>query len=77
MTASSDGGCRAESEKRRIVRDIRAELRARVRELEEGEMLLEAQRLMQRTETDLSQIEKVGYCRGVENYARHLTGRSK
>jgi len=54
---------------------IRAELRARLDELNGQGRLLEAQRLEQRTIYDLEMLEQVGYCNGVENYARHLAGR--
>ncbi|MBW4652053.1 MAG: excinuclease ABC subunit UvrB [Kaiparowitsia implicata GSE-PSE-MK54-09C] len=54
---------------------IEAELRERLEELEKEGKLLEAQRLEQRTRYDLEMIREVGYCNGVENYARHLAGR--
>jgi excinuclease ABC subunit B len=56
-------------------RAIREELDARVAELNERGRLLEAQRLSQRTLFDLEMIQEVGYCHGIENYSRHLTGR--
>jgi len=55
---------------------IRAELRQRLEELNGQGRLLEAQRLEQRTHYDLEMLEQVGYCNGVENYARHLAGRA-
>ena len=55
---------------------IQAELRDRLEELEGQNKLLEAQRLEQRTRYDLEMLREVGYCNGVENYARHLAGRS-
>ncbi len=55
---------------------IEAELRERLEELEKEGKLLEAQRLEQRTRYDLEMIREVGYCNGVENYARHLAGRT-
>jgi len=55
---------------------IRAELDVRLGELERGGKLLEAQRLRQRTQFDLEMIQETGYCHGIENYSRHLTGRS-
>jgi excinuclease ABC subunit B len=58
------------------IRAIRAELRERLDELNVQGRLLEAQRLEQRTTYDLEMLEQVGYCNGVENYARHLAGRS-
>jgi excinuclease ABC subunit B len=54
---------------------IRAELRERLDLLNSQGRLLEAQRLEQRTTYDLEMLEQVGYCNGVENYARHLAGR--
>ncbi|MGB3202352.1 MAG: excinuclease ABC subunit UvrB, partial [Nodosilinea sp.] len=54
---------------------IKDELQERLAELEKEGKLLEAQRLEQRTRYDLEMIREVGYCNGVENYARHLAGR--
>ena len=58
------------------IQAIRAELRERLDELNLQGRLLEAQRLEQRTTYDLEMLEQVGYCNGVENYARHLAGRT-
>ena len=57
------------------IQAIRGELRERLDVLNEQGRLLEAQRLEQRTAYDLEMLEQVGYCNGVENYARHLAGR--
>ena len=57
------------------IKAIRSELRERLDVLNEQGRLLEAQRLEQRTAYDLEMLEQVGYCNGVENYARHLAGR--
>ena len=57
------------------IKAIRGELRERLDVLNEQGRLLEAQRLEQRTAYDLEMLEQVGYCNGVENYARHLAGR--
>ena len=57
------------------IKEIRAELRERLDLLNLQGRLLEAQRLEQRTTYDLEMLEQVGYCNGVENYARHLAGR--
>ena len=57
------------------IQAIRSELRERLDLLNEQGRLLEAQRLEQRTTYDLEMLEQVGYCNGVENYARHLAGR--
>jgi excinuclease ABC subunit B len=54
---------------------IRTEMRERLDVLNGQGRLLEAQRLEQRTTYDLEMLEQVGYCNGVENYARHLAGR--
>ena len=54
---------------------IRAELQERLAELHGAGKLLEAQRLQQRTLFDLEMMEEMGYCQGIENYSRHLTGR--
>ena len=54
---------------------IREELRERLAELKRENKLLEAQRLRQRTLYDLELLEEMGYCPGLENYSRHLTGR--
>ncbi len=63
-----------ENLKRAIV-DIRAELGERLRQLKRENKLLEAQRLEQRTNFDMEMLEEMGYCSGIENYSRHLTGR--
>jgi excinuclease ABC subunit B len=57
------------------IKAIRAELRERLDLLNGQGRLLEAQRLEQRTTYDLEMLEQVGYCNGVETYARHLAGR--
>jgi excinuclease ABC subunit B len=57
------------------IQAIRRELRERLDHLNSQGRLLEAQRLEQRTTYDLEMLEQVGYCNGVENYARHLAGR--
>jgi len=56
--------------------NIRKELDERVSELRAQERLLEAQRLSQRTLFDLEMMAELGYCNGIENYSRHLTGRA-
>jgi len=55
--------------------NIRVELDERVTELRANDRLLEAQRLSQRTMFDLEMIAELGYCNGIENYSRHLSGR--
>jgi len=59
----------------RAVDGIRDELDHRLAELNRHEKLLEAQRLSQRTLFDLEMLTELGYCQGIENYSRHLTGR--
>ncbi len=54
---------------------ISEELEGRVAELKASDMILEAQRLSQRTGYDLEMLETMGFCSGIENYSRHLDGR--
>ncbi len=58
-----------------VIDDIREELRDRVEYLRSNDKLVEAQRLEQRTRFDLEMIKEVGYCSGIENYSRYLSGR--
>ncbi len=62
--------------RQRAIGTIRTELLERLQYLNENEKLLEAQRLEQRTMLDLEMLESLGYCQGIENYSRHLTGRA-
>ncbi|MEC8158669.1 MAG: excinuclease ABC subunit UvrB [Pseudomonadota bacterium] len=55
---------------------IEEELEMRVKQLKESEKLLEAQRLAQRTRYDIEMIRELGYCQGIENYSRYLSGRA-
>jgi excinuclease ABC subunit B len=57
------------------VDQIRDDLRVRLAQLREASKLLEAQRLEQRTMFDMEMIQEVGYCAGIENYSRYLSGR--
>ncbi len=57
------------------VESIKAELKEHLSELKQQGKLLEAQRLQARTMYDIEMIQEVGYCSGIENYARHLSGR--
>src|SRR5256714_8190619 len=59
----------------RALRSIREELEARIVDLEAQGKLLEAQRLKMRTEYDLEMLQEMGFCNGIENYSRHLSGR--
>ena len=60
---------------RRAIRGIREELKERLAWFKSKDRLLEAKRLEQRTNFDLEMLEELGYCQGIENYSRHLTGR--
>jgi excinuclease ABC subunit B len=65
-----------ENTMRRAVQSIREELKDQLELLSQQGKLLERQRLEQRTMYDLESIEQMGFCSGIENYSRHLTGRS-
>ncbi len=65
-----------EDKLRRAVDNIESELAQRLEELEKAGKLLEAQRLRMRTAHDVEMLREVGSCAGVENYSRHLDGRS-
>jgi excinuclease ABC subunit B len=58
----------------RAIETIRLELAERLAELSDEGKLLEVQRLEQRTRFDLEMLREIGYCHGIENYSRHLTG---
>jgi excinuclease ABC subunit B len=60
---------------RRAIQGIREELKERLAWFKSKDRLLEAKRLEQRTNFDLEMLEELGYCQGIENYSRHLTGR--
>jgi len=65
-----------EAEKlQQAIKDIEAELEERVAWFKENNLLLEAQRIEQRTRYDLEMLKEVGYCSGIENYSRHLDQR--
>ena len=57
------------------VEAVKAELKERLEQLDRAGKLLEAQRLKQRTQFDIEMMLELGYCQGIENYSRHLTGR--
>jgi excinuclease ABC subunit B len=59
----------------RAIKTIQDELRERIVELNKNIKMLEAQRLEQRTYYDIEMMEQMGFCQGIENYSRHLTGR--
>ena len=58
-----------------VLDDIREELKDRLNHLKDNNKLVEAQRLEQRTQFDLEMIKELGYCSGIENYSRYLSGR--
>ncbi len=58
------------------LQNIREELKERVAWFKSQNLILEAQRLEQRTNFDLEMLQELGYCQGIENYSRHLTGRA-
>jgi len=64
-----------EQRRKQAIEGIRVELAERLAELSDEEKLLEVQRLEQRTLFDLEMLEEIGYCHGIENYSRHLSGR--
>jgi len=57
------------------LREIEKEMKSRVKWLRENNKLLEAERLERRTKQDLEMMREIGYCNGIENYSRFLTGR--
>jgi excinuclease ABC subunit B len=64
-------------QRRRAIAQIREELRERLEVLRRQNKLVEAQRLEQRTMFDLEMMEQLGFCNGIENYSRHLSGRAE
>ena len=61
--------------RKRAVESIMAELKDRLEYLYKENRLVEAQRLEERTRYDIEMLNEIGYCNGIENYSRHLTGR--
>lgn len=66
-----------EDQTREAVAKIQAELEERLAELRSQDLLVEAQRLEQRTKYDIEMMLEMGYCSGIENYSRHMDGREK
>jgi len=60
---------------KKAMASIIEELKERMEYLREGDKLIEVQRIEERTQFDLEMIQELGYCNGIENYSRHLTGR--
>ena len=59
----------------RAIHSIEAELFDRIHYFKENDMLLEAQRIEQRTSYDIEMMREIGFCQGIENYSRHISGR--
>ncbi len=64
------------SEKEKALEAIENELTERLRTFERDKKFLEAERLERRTRADIAMIREIGYCNGIENYSRHLSGRN-
>lgn len=62
-------------DRNRAVKEIRKEMEKRLAYFEKKGLLLEAERLERRTKFDIAMMKEVGYCNGIENYSRHLSGR--
>ena len=60
-----------------LVEEIKKDLDIRIEEFEKEGKILEAQRIKQRTEYDIEMIREIGYCKGMENYSRYLTGKKE
>ena len=60
----------------KAIDSIKDELKEQLQKLREENRLVEEQRLEQRTRFDLEMIQEIGYCNGIENYSRYLSGRA-
>lgn len=60
----------------RAIETIEEELEERVKYFKDKDMLLEAQRIEQRTQYDIEMMREIGFCQGIENYSRHISGRA-
>ena len=67
----------SEDKLKESIKRIKSELEDRLKELRENNKLLEAERLEQRTNYDIEMLTETGFCSGVENYSRHLSGRKE
>lgn len=65
-----------EDELEKICSEIEADMKKQVEYFEGKNLLLEAQRIQQRTKYDIEMIREIGYCKGIENYSRYLSGKS-
>src|SRR6185369_6684693 len=63
-------------ERERAIKDIKAELKERLAYFNKNKLFLEAERLERRTKYDLEMISTLGFCHGIENYSRHLSGKA-
>jgi excinuclease ABC subunit B len=63
-------------EREQALKSIKEELKERLKYFKENNLLLEAERLERRTKYDMEMIKTLGFCHGIENYSRHLTGKS-
>jgi excinuclease ABC subunit B len=63
-------------DRNRAIRSIGAELKEQIQKFEKAAKPLEAERIERRTKADLAMIREIGYCNGIENYSRHLSGRA-
>lgn len=63
-------------ERDRAIKDIKAELKERLKFFEKNNLPLEAERLERRTKYDMEMIATLGFCHGIENYSRHLSGKA-
>jgi len=66
-----------ESKTKKAIKDIQAELAAQLKIFEAEGKLLEAERIKRRTNYDMAMIREIGYCSGIENYSRHLSGKKE
>jgi excinuclease ABC subunit B len=66
-----------DSKKKRAIAAIRAELKTVLKQFEKENKLLEAERIKRRTTYDLAMMQEIGYCSGIENYSRHLSGKKE
>ena len=62
--------------RKRVIDAIKAELKEQIRHFSDNRKHIEVQRIEERTNFDIEMIQELGYCNGIENYSRHLTGRS-
>jgi excinuclease ABC subunit B len=62
---------------KRAIKSIHSELKQQLKQFEKEGKLLEAERLTRRTNYDLAMIKEIGYCNGIENYSRHLSGKKE